>query len=491
MSISMEKLLLQHLIKSLKSSIAALRLEKGDSMHLQELERHVSKVALLYALKSNQYKAEMGWFEALPFFETLAASYVDGFDGAGVNFLVFIDPNIPKQLYFDTEVVAFVLRHLLDNALQFTPAKESVLLEVRSKQGVNAHKEIHISVTDTGNGIDKRRIKEVIALETLEKDAAMGLAGCYYALKHFNSDLKIATEPNKGSRFSFVLPLETQGGMSFPMAPELYIGIYTQDKSLFGHTKLLHHYLLAFGVAIVSVPTLDAHASLSRCHAVFMLCTDPKTVPFEVLKQSYPSISMIPLVKSSDNIRLHKRVYTTYMTLPLLPSTLFEQLQLLAQGLSKEALVSHEQEQEAMKTLSQTKRTDPYHILVVEDNMINLKLVQVVLKRFRFIVDVAQNGQEAVDLCQVQQYDLILMDIDMPIMDGVTATKLIKSYQIQNGLPLTPIVALTSHDLVGDREDIIAQGLDEHMPKPLNISRLELMLEHYLGYDFTQEVAVL
>ncbi len=119
------------------------------------------------------------------------------------------------------------------------------------------------------------------------------------------------------------------------------------------------------------------------------------------------------------------------------------------------------------------------HILLVEDNRINIKWTMMLLGRYDYEVDYAQNGEQAVTMAQKKRYALILMDIDMPIMNGIEATQRIKAYEKQHNLTPTPIVALTSHDQEGEREKILAQGLDEHLGKPLKLSELEDLFNRY------------
>ncbi len=119
------------------------------------------------------------------------------------------------------------------------------------------------------------------------------------------------------------------------------------------------------------------------------------------------------------------------------------------------------------------------HILLVEDNRINIKWTMMLLGRYDYEVDYAQNGEQAVTMAQEKRYALILMDIDMPIMNGIEATQRIKAYEKQHNLTPTPIVALTSHDQEGEREKILAQGLDEHLGKPLKLSELEDLFNRY------------
>jgi CheY-like chemotaxis protein len=118
-------------------------------------------------------------------------------------------------------------------------------------------------------------------------------------------------------------------------------------------------------------------------------------------------------------------------------------------------------------------------ILVAEDNPINQKLIRTTLERFGADVTLASNGQEAFELRKQNDYDLIFMDIQMPVMNGLDATKEILHYEQVNHLKHIPIIALTANALAGDRERYIEAGMDNYIPKPINLADLRNLIEMY------------
>ena len=119
-------------------------------------------------------------------------------------------------------------------------------------------------------------------------------------------------------------------------------------------------------------------------------------------------------------------------------------------------------------------------ILVAEDNLINLRLLETILKQHHFQVTSVDNGQKAVDAYLKEPFDLVLMDIDMPVMDGLMANRLIKEIDKRDNREFTPVIALTAHALIGDRERIIEAGLDAHLAKPIDKNFLLQTIERYL-----------
>jgi CheY-like chemotaxis protein len=119
-------------------------------------------------------------------------------------------------------------------------------------------------------------------------------------------------------------------------------------------------------------------------------------------------------------------------------------------------------------------------ILVAEDNLINLKLLETILLQEHFRVVTVENGQKAVDAYLKEHFDLVLMDIDMPVMDGLMANRLIKEIDKRDSRGFVPVIALTAHALIGDRERIVAGGLDAHLAKPIDKHFLLQTIDRYL-----------
>ncbi|MEW5884945.1 MAG: response regulator, partial [Armatimonadota bacterium] len=119
-------------------------------------------------------------------------------------------------------------------------------------------------------------------------------------------------------------------------------------------------------------------------------------------------------------------------------------------------------------------------VLVVEDNAVNRKVAARLLERLGHEVDCACNGKEALGMAQMNSYDLIFMDVQMPEMDGYAATAAIREWQQRHGIA-TPIIAMTAHAMEGDREKCLEAGMDDYLSKPVTLNRLADMLERWLG----------
>ena len=116
---------------------------------------------------------------------------------------------------------------------------------------------------------------------------------------------------------------------------------------------------------------------------------------------------------------------------------------------------------------------DKLKVLLVEDNILNQKIASFGLKKFNHNVEIANNGMEAITMFKISEYDVVLMDIMMPVMDGYEATSAIRKFEKESCTPKnTPIIAITANTLDNDREKCLSVGMNEYMPKPFDINRL-------------------
>ena len=137
-------------------------------------------------------------------------------------------------------------------------------------------------------------------------------------------------------------------------------------------------------------------------------------------------------------------------------------------------------EKPAGKGAADTPQWKGKQVLLVEDNVTNQKVAQLMLRRCGVTVDIANHGQEALDKMLEKKYDLILMDCQMPVMDGFEATQKIREREAQQRNP-SVIVAMTANVMMGDREKCSAAGMDDYLPKPVEFEKLVECLEHWFS----------
>ncbi|MBV5320608.1 MAG: response regulator, partial [Sulfuricurvum sp.] len=215
--------------------------------------------------------------------------------------------------------------------------------------------------------------------------------------------------------------------------------------------------------------------ALHESDVLFLDVPHIATAQVDALKSTYPNLQIVPVLKLDYGEKADALMdsVASIVTLPILPSSLHKTLAVIWKTMPKEYISnSHE--------VQVVPRAENIKILVAEDNLINLKLLETILLQENFRVIAVENGQKAVDAYLKEAFDLVLMDIDMPIMDGLMANRLIKEIDKRDGRGFVPVIALTAHALIGDRERIVAAGLDAHLAKPIDKHFLLQTIDRYL-----------
>ena len=474
------------LIPSLENSTFHLNPDKKPSLKQNHnLDNAQNKLLLLKKLQDNSLYQSRDEIEALNFFETLLAPWIKEAKNKSLKVFIYIDPNLPKTITLDKESLSFILQELILNAIKFTPKGACVHIDIRQSY-LNDKEHLSLSISDSGIGMHKAKVAKLFKafLGKTNTGFSLGLAASYFLLKALGSELKISSELSKGSRFSFSLPFWAAEKSALSPKKSLHIGILQEDSHMDDYTRQLFSYLLALGSKLINIENAN-DPKLAQCQALFIVNKTFSRSYKSSIHKNYPECIIIPayLEIYHKNFSLFKHDDSYKLLFPLLPSAMLDCFAYITSEIALQSMEDAPRPKESLDIyeLKQEKveANDTLQILLVEDNAINIKWTLMLLGRYDYDIDYAENGEIAVDMVKRKRYDLILMDIDMPIMNGIEATQHIKLYEKENALKHTPIVALTSHDQEGERENILAQGLDEHLGKPLKLTELEELLTRY------------
>lgn len=289
-----------------------------------------------------------------------------------------------------------------------------------------------------------------------------------------DSHLMLASQSGKGSRFSFRVTHQINENGAFEFVEGTTAAIYTEGHTVSAQGELLKKYLEMFKVRTTVIQDL-LNPILQECSVVFLDIPRISKTQIESLKSTYGNLQVAPIMKLEPGEKADALLYSaeSIVTLPILPSSLHKTLAVIWNKMPKEYISrSHE--------VQSIPRQENVKILVAEDNLINLRLLETILLQQHFRVTAVDNGQKAVDAYLKEPFDLVLMDIDMPVMDGLMANRLIKEIDKRDGRGFVPVIALTAHALIGDRERIVAAGLDAHLAKPIDKNFLLQTIDRYL-----------
>jgi signal transduction histidine kinase/CheY-like chemotaxis protein len=429
----------------------------------------------LAQMQSGKLKIDLNDFKPVHELEALFEHFYFDAGQRGIELYFYIDPKLPTYIKADQRKFRQVVSQLVDNAIKFTEESGKVQVEVRVlKTFDNDRYSIGVSVKDTGIGIDPAKLPSVTqpfeSGEHSDLRLGVGLTLAEGLLEMMGSHLSISSEKGRGSQFSFALDVLGTTVASFDALRGHRAKVVLFDDDLSSEANLLSRYLQAFGVTVTKVH----HSETLECDDAEILYIiaprDNSGWLMQLASSSTPPCRIVMLVEEDEAIPDRVRQLVNYtLKKPLLPSRISKHLTQIFKLPPKEApiLVSAEGRSKA---------------LIVEDNIINQRLIKLLLQEYNLAVTTASNGSEAVELCRKYRYDIIFMDIDMPVKDGIAATHEIRRLALFKEKPV-PIIALTALAMQGDRERILGEGLDDYISKPLGREKLESVLEKHLGTE--------
>jgi signal transduction histidine kinase/CheY-like chemotaxis protein len=382
-----------------------------------------------------------------------------------------------------------VLANLVSNAIKFT---ESGIVDVSiHKVNIDNKAQLTFSVNDTGSGIADsdhteifKRFKQVDSSPTRQTGGTgLGLAICTELITRMGGELKVSSIIGKGSQFSFTLVCERaqeiQDTRFKPFDNEVII--------CFGHPKYLEYLtglLASWGVQGQMTQDLDELVQVIKNPSdnPVIVIVDSKLVThddfskIEQIKNNGCRIIMTNSLTLRNQKQQRQQFADASIVKPIAPSELYNAL-LEVTG----DRVSDSQKIRASSLYSLHPMKG--RVLLVEDDIINQQVAKALLGKFGLTVELAGDGQEAVDKLKNGSYSLVLMDCMMPVMDGYQATKLIRSGGAGDISSVIPIIALTANAMEGSAEECIAVGMSDYISKPLDPQILVEKLEKWLPSD--------
>ncbi|MDG2222684.1 MAG: response regulator [Rubripirellula sp.] len=407
-----------------------------------------------------------------------------------------IAPNVPATLVCDVARLRQVIVNLVGNAIKFTEQGEVVVymdaMEVAEKEA-----KIRFRVVDTGIGIAPDRHKSIFdafaqadgSTTRVHGGTGLGLSICASIVDRLGGRIELKSEVDRGSEFSFIISMpvgsEDPATNSQP-ADLLDVPVLLVDDNE-TNLQILHRTVTNWGMSSVSASNAtDALEALASWDLAL------KPMPILITDVHMPHMDGYELVEKIRDQEKTSDLPVVVLTSGALPGDpeLFERLDVVAhlmkpckqRDLMSAVLNAHGSQMSIKKmTRSSEASTQPtrsLNILLAEDGIANQKLAATMLQRWGHRVMVAENGAIAVKLYNLGDYDLILMDVQMPEMDGLEATRKIRSLEASTQRH-TPIIAMTAHALVGDRQRCLQAGMDHYLSKPIHKEKLVQALEMF------------
>jgi signal transduction histidine kinase/DNA-binding response OmpR family regulator/HPt (histidine-containing phosphotransfer) domain-containing protein len=410
----------------------------------------------------------------------------------GVELACNIASDVPVGVEGDAGRLRQVLTNLIGNAVKFTEAGEVVVAVKRiDVHGPEAEFcTLELSVTDTGIGMSEEARARLFqpfsqADGTTTRrygGTGLGLAISRQLVELMGGQIALESEPGKGSRFWFQLELRISAALPEDLvASESLRGLrvlIVEDNPT--NAAILQHYTQAWGMTPVCVDRAEkalAYLATARVDLALIDWKLPGMSGPELarhlrakLMPTQPLVLLTSMTANDVSATARNAGFNAYLSKPVRRDELVRCL----------ARVLGESEERTQDGVAVVQRFEA-RVLLVEDNAVNAEICTAMLASLGCVVEAAVNGAEAVDMSVARRYDLVLMDCQMPVMDGFEATRMIRAReQVSPASQRVPIIALTANAMQGDRDRCLAVGMDDYLAKPFKRQQLEAVLSQYV-----------
>ncbi|MCF2487718.1 response regulator [Dyadobacter sp. CY347] len=402
-----------------------------------------------------------------------------------------IHENVPIQILGDALRLRQVLINLVGNALKFTEQGEVCVFVKQVTQHSDSEIELLFDVCDTGIGISEDKISRLFkAFSQVDSSdtrkyggTGLGLAISEKLIKLMGGQISVKSQVNRGSIFSFTI--KTQKGTKILPAYE------NQDMNDYAGKKILIVDDNATNIAILKRQMenwkLNPVMASSGAEAMEILFGDQQidlvitdmqmpemdgTTLAENIRRYAPHLQIILLSSIGEEIKNnYRKLFASILTKPIRQQALSKHIFRVLQQ-SKQIKTNVAPNNKIIVDLADDY---PFKILVAEDNMVNQRLMVSILKKLGYNPDIVKNGQEAVEAANQKNYGLILMDVQMPVMDGLEATRLIRDTVCNQPV----IIAITANVIDGTRQDCLDAGMNDYISKPIKLDELINMIRKW------------
>jgi signal transduction histidine kinase/CheY-like chemotaxis protein len=479
--------------ETIRSSAAALLTILNDILDFSKIE-------------AGQLTIEQIPFDLRRLVEEVGELLAFGAGAKGLDLIVAYPPGAPRYFVGDPYRLRQVLTNLVGNAVKFTRAGQ-VVVRVACEAESSATAAVRFRVEDTGIGIAAEKLARIFDKFTQADGSTtrehggtgLGLAICRQLVALMGGEIGVESRVGEGSAFWFTLPLAADPVPPPSPSPPVALGglrALLVDEPL-ESAPILIEYLAAAGVRAELVTGSEAAAAAARAAAagdpfrVALLAARPASAPVEPLARSLPvEDGLVWIALATPGACAQQAVssglFGAFLTRPVRLEPLFAAIERALVG----PVAGGEPVEGVAPAGTAARRAAPAgaapygraRVLLAEDNEVNQRVAVGLLERLGCRVDLAGTGEEAVERATRERYDLVLMDVDMPEMDGYSATRAIRAREAAGSDPeRAPIIAMTAHSMQGDRERCLAAGMDDYLAKPVSAAALARLMARWLG----------
>lgn len=450
-------------------------------------------------IESGKFDLEKIDFDMDEVLESLSQMIMPRAAGTELDILYSVEPEVPYQLKGDPFRLGQILLNLINNAIKFTEEGEIVVSITVAQEPTENQVKLLFSVRDTGVGIAENARDKLFSSFTQADNSmsrkyggtGLGLAICKNLAEMMSGEIWVESELGKGSTFFFTAVFELDSPEQFNrfIIPEeiSHINVLVVDDN--ETSRLVYSQMMkSFHFDVTTANSAEQGISLiqeqSSERGFELVLMDWKMPGLDGIKAAQmiksdaslkhtPSIILVSAHAHEETFLDAQEYLDAYLLKPVCQSTLYDCIVGIFCQVPRKSYSTFSSESVRSKVVSNFKGR---RILLVEDNKTNREVAMNLLDDVQLSVDCAVNGKEAVEAIKNNTYDLVLMDVQMPQMDGITATEIIrKELNCQ-----TSIVAMTAHAMQGDKDKCLAVGMNDYLTKPIDVEHFYQTLEKWL-----------
>jgi signal transduction histidine kinase/CheY-like chemotaxis protein/HPt (histidine-containing phosphotransfer) domain-containing protein len=445
--------------------------------------------------------------------ESISDMFSASVSGKPIEFVTFVAPEVPSTVVGDPMRLGQVLINLVSNAVKFTE-KGEIVVRISAQEVTPDHVRLGFSVKDTGIGIEPAAAGQLFKAFTQADGSTtrkyggtgLGLAISKSLVELMGGAIGLQSAPGTGSTFSFSAVFGQVSETDDSAMPDYSAALYgkraliVEDHDV--SRQMLVEYLLGFGIQCGTAETAEealdklADGLETPVDLVLMDWRLPGMDGIEatVRMRRDARLRAVPvlLVTAHGTEDVWRRAMeagvAAFLVKPIKQSSLFNTL---VDALSGAPRREKEASAELVKNSTSARRLAGSKVLLVEDNSINQQVATELLQRVGVTVEVACNGVEALNRLVESEYEAVLMDVQMPLLDGLSATRALRAGRwapagdaqpivIPPARQRVPVIAMTAHSIKGDREKCLAAGMDDYVKKPIDVAELYRTLARYL-----------
>jgi signal transduction histidine kinase/CheY-like chemotaxis protein len=461
----------------------------------QSLLQIINDILDFSKVEAGEMEFESTDFELSEIFDNLASLLGTSIQQKGLDFIFHFEPDVPTKVNGDPLRLGQILVNLCSNALKFTDQGEIIVRVSKLPEGSGAEcHHLQFEVMDTGIGMtvdEQRRLFKPFSQadsSTTRKygGTGLGLAICKSLIEKMGGKIDVDSEPGKGSCFRFDIFLNKAQSSDKASLDKSHTFNYecliycNKIKAARAQKSILE----GFGCRVKIAENKTEFIQTLQRKQIDIIFFDQKCTlnddnMFGTLKTYQIKPILVLLTDWSYNEVKLPEPFQFQLSQPITPNALFNLLMSISSGNKNLHKPRLESDYNQLRLISR-KVQSPLKVLLAEDNEINQQVAVELLKRAGCQVDIAEDGNQAVLKCMNNKYDCVLMDIQMPGLDGFEATRKIRTQLDNKSLP---IIAMTANAMSSDKEKCLAAGMNDHIAKPIHLGQLLKTMAHWTGYE--------